>query len=200
MGWASSIAVVQHIHLKSLSGCFRAERLGADLAVDPHPLCKGDVNALPVCHSARAGAVTGPQVASVSKVDFLPFLRSGGDLCGVVQGGSIPCQGRSRLNASRLHLAVAQARFFFVRAGELQTTSGTAQVLKPDVSQQPLSARATYCNWCGRRCSPQVTTKTPWGVPVHYPCWELHTFRCSDCRRIVDEDEDLCTAKVQAQV
>ena len=90
MGWASSIAVVQHIHLKSLSGCFRAKRLGAAFAVDPHPLCKGDVNALPVCHSARAGAVTGPQVASVSKVDFLPSFEAGETCAELYKEGASP--------------------------------------------------------------------------------------------------------------
>ena len=69
---------------------------------------------------------------------------------------------------------------------------------QPDITQQPLRARWTYCHWCGRRCSPKETATTPCGVPVHYPCLELHISRCKDCRRIVDKDENLLAAKEPA--
>ena len=57
------------------------------------------------------------------------------------------------------------------------------------VAQMPQKQRWTYCHWCGRRCSPKEAATTPCGVPVHYPCLEVHIARCRDCRRIVDKDE-----------
>ena len=69
--------------------------------------------------------------------------------------------------------------------------AGAVQLARrqPDVAQRPLKPRWTYCHWCGRRCSPKETATTPCGVPVHYPCLELHISRCRDCRIIVDKDE-----------
>ena len=109
-----------------------------------------------------------------------------------------PCQCRSRFNASHFHLADAQVRLFSDLADKLQGTTEAAPVLKFDIAQQPLRARWTYCNECRRRCSPKETAETPGGVPVHYPSLGLHNCRRRDCKRIVDKDEGLRTAKEQA--